>query len=186
MKEKLLDAAEALVQERGLNGVTFQDLADAVGLRKPSVFHHIKNRDDLVSALIERCGTKHGPQYAEVVERDLDAPQKLRQIAAIFEQGFKNGRPCLLASISSGLSTLSPDATEQLKDAAKASISRFAEVFAQGRREGTLEFEGSATDAATAFFAMLQGLQALCRAKGDIRAFKKTASSFIESLVHRS
>ena len=186
MKEKLLDAAESLVQERGLNGVTFQDLADAVGLRKPSVFHHIKNRDDLVSALIERCGSKHGTQYAEVVERDLDAPQKLRQIARIFEQGFKNGRPCLLASISSGISTLSPDATEQLKNAAKASISRFAEVFAQGRKDGTLEFEGSPTDAATAFFAMLQGLQALCRAKGDTKAFKKTASSFIESLVRES
>ena len=184
MKEKLLDAAEALVQERGLNGVTFQDLADAVGLRKPSVFHHIKNRDELVFALIDRCSTKHGPQYAKVIEQDVYAPEKLRRVASIFERGVKDGRPCLLASISSGISTLSPDATEQLKDAANASIGRFAEIFAQGRKEGSLEFEGSPIDAATGFFAMLQGLQALCRAKGDTRAFKKTSKSFIDSLTN--
>ncbi|MEM0927521.1 MAG: hypothetical protein AAGJ83_15860, partial [Planctomycetota bacterium] len=127
--------------------------------------------------------TKHGPQYAEVVELDLEAPEKLRRIAGIFEHGVKSGRPCLLASIASGISTLSPDATEHLKVAANASIRRFAEVFAQGRTEASLDFEGSPIDAATGFFAMLQGLQALCRAKGDTRAFKKTATSFIQSLT---
>ena len=182
MKEKLLDAAEEMVQSRGLNGVTFQDLADAVGLRKPSVFHHIRNKEELSSALIQRCGTKHGPQYAAVIEKDISAPEKLRQIAGIFEQGLKKGRPCLLASISSGLESLTPSASQQLRDAADASISRFAEVFAQGRREGSLSFEGSPTHAAMGFFAMMQGLQTLCRAKGDTRAFKKAASSFIDSI----
>ncbi len=92
MREKLLDAAEALVQSRGLNGVTFQDLADAVGLRKPSVFHHIRNKEELASALIERCSSKHGPQYASVVESHLSAPEKLRRVADIFEKGLKKGR----------------------------------------------------------------------------------------------
>ena len=33
------------------------------------------------------------------------------------------------------------------------------------------------------FFAMLQGLQTLCRAKGDLRAFKKAAASYIDSIT---
>ena len=36
-----------MVQDRGLNAVSFQDLADAVGLRKPSVFHHFRNKEEL-------------------------------------------------------------------------------------------------------------------------------------------
>lgn len=182
MREKLLDAAEGLVQSRGLNGVTFQDLADAVGLRKPSVFHHIRNKEELASALIERCNSKHGPQYARVVESDLSAPEKLRRVAEIFEEGLKNGRPCLLAAIGSGVESLSASSTQALREAANGAIGRFAEIFIQGRQEDSLTFEGSPTDAATSFFAMLQGLQTLCRAKGDTRAFKKAAASYIDSI----
>ena len=40
-----------MVQDRGLNAVSFQDLADAVGLRKPSVFHHFKNKEELYASL---------------------------------------------------------------------------------------------------------------------------------------
>ncbi|MEN1678030.1 MAG: TetR/AcrR family transcriptional regulator [Planctomycetota bacterium] len=182
MREKLLDAAEELVQSRGLNGVTFQDLADAVGLRKPSVFHHIRNREELASALIERCGTKHGPDYARVVESDASAPEKLRRVAEIFEMGLKNKRPCLLAAIGSGIESLSDASAEQLREAAGGAIDRFAEIFSQGRREETLDFEGAPKHAAMGFFAMLQGLQTLCRAKGDTRAFKKAAAAFIDSI----
>ena len=182
MREKLLDAAEELVQSRGLNGVTFQDLADAVGLRKPSVFHHIRNKEELACALIDRCSSKHGPQYASVVESELTAPEKLRRVAEIFEKGLKKGRPCLLAAIGSGIDSLSASSTQELKEAANGAIGRFAEIFKQGRQEDSLTFEGTPADAAMSFFAMLQGLQTLCRAKGDPRAFRKAAASYIDSI----
>ena len=56
-------------------------------------------------------------------------------------------------------------------------------IFAQGREEDSLEFEGAPEHAAMAFFAMLQGLQTLCRAKHDTRAFKKAAATYIDSIT---
>ncbi|MEW4486507.1 TetR/AcrR family transcriptional regulator [Thalassoglobus sp. JC818] len=183
MKEKLLDAAESLVQSRGLNAVTFQDIADAVGLRKPSVFHHIRNKEELVDALIDRCSTKHGPQYMEIVEKDTSAPEKLRQVAKVFETGLKQDRPCLLASLGGAADALTPTALAKLKQAAEAATGRFAMIFIQGRKEETLDFEGTPENAALAFFAMMQGLQTLCRVKGDTRAFKRAAAAYIDSIV---
>ena len=183
MREQILDAAESLVQSRGLNTVTFQDIADAVGLKKPSIFHHIKDREELALALIERCSTKHGPEYAAVIEKNLSAPEKLNQISKIFEDGIKTGRPCLLAAIGGGRETLSPTASSELQKVADAAVGRFAMIFTQGRKEGTLTFEGTPDAAATGFFAMLQGLQMLTRVKNDPRAFKKAASVFISSPV---
>lgn len=183
MREKLLDAAESLVQSRGLNAVTFQDLADTVGLRKPSVFHHIKNKEELALSLVERCSTKHGPQYAAVVEKDIPAPEKLTQIAKIFEDGLKKGRPCLLAALGGGMESLSPRVARELSHAAEGAVERFAMVFAQGREEGSIAFEGTPEHAAMGFFAMLQGLQTLCRAKGETRAFKKAAATYIDSIT---
>ena len=48
---------------------------------------------------------------------------------------------------------------------------------------GSLTFEGTPEHAAMAFFAMLQGLQTLCRAKSDVRAFKKAAATYIDSMA---
>jgi TetR/AcrR family transcriptional repressor of nem operon len=183
MKTKILDAAEQMVQDRGLNAVSFQDLADAVGLRKPSVFHHFRNKEELTLALIDRCATKHGPQYTEVVAKDISAPDKLRQIAKIFDYGLENRRPCLLAALGSSINTMPANAVEELHATAQGAVERFAVVFEQGRRDGTLKFEGEPELAAMAFFAMLQGLQVLSRAKNDPAAFGKAASAYIDSIT---
>jgi TetR/AcrR family transcriptional repressor of nem operon len=183
MKQKILEVAEQMVQDRGLNAVSFQDLADAVGLRKPSVFHHFKNKEELTLALIDRCTTKHGPQYAKVIASDNSAPQKLRLIAKIFEDGLINRRPCLMAALGAGINTMPVNAVEELHTSAQAAVERFAEVFEQGRRDGTLTFEGESELAAMSFFAMLQGLQILARAKNDSSAFSKAASTYIDSLA---
>ena len=49
-REDLLDVAQDLVQKRGLNAVSFQDLSDAVGIRKASVHHHFGNKAVMVQA----------------------------------------------------------------------------------------------------------------------------------------
>lgn len=182
MKEKILDAAEKMVQDRGLNAVSFQDLANAVGLRKASIFHHFPNKEAVARALIERCRSKYGPEYAAVVESKASAPEKLRALAAIFEKGLQNQRPCLLAALGSGVNTLPDVAVQELGETARGAVSRFALVFKQGRDEGTLQFSGEPTDAATGFFAMLQGLQVLVRASGDTSAFNSAANAYVDSI----
>ena len=62
----------------------------------------------------------------------------------------------------------------------------FAQVFQQGREEGTLEFVGQPEHAATGFFAMLQGLQTLTRTKDDTAAFKHAAKGYIDSITRKS
>ena len=51
MRERVLDAAEEMVQERGLAAVSVQQLADAVGLSNASVFHHVPNKQAVAEAL---------------------------------------------------------------------------------------------------------------------------------------
>ena len=154
-----------------------------MGLRKPSVFHHFRNKEELTLALIDRCATKHGPQYAEVVARDISAPEKLQLIAKIFEDGLVNRRPCLLAALGSSINTMPVNAVEELHATAQGAVERFSMVFEQGRRDGSLRFEGEPELAAMSFFAMLQGLQILARARDDAAAFGKAASAYIDTVT---
>lgn len=183
MKEKILDAAEKMVQDRGLNAVSFQHLADTVGLSKPSIFHHFRNKEALSRALIERCSCKYAPLYAEVIDGDGDAVAKLRGIAAIFADDLARDRLCLLGVMGNSVSTLTEDAREDLRRTAVGSIGLFTRVFTQGRAEGSLNFAGNPEDAATAFLGMMQGLQTLARAKNDLSSYHRSVESYIGTLT---
>ncbi|HDZ56899.1 MAG TPA: TetR/AcrR family transcriptional regulator [Pseudomonas xinjiangensis] len=52
-KTQILSIAADLLQKQSMNGFSLQDVADRVGIRKPSLFHHYRNKDALVADVIE-------------------------------------------------------------------------------------------------------------------------------------
>ncbi len=59
-REEILDEATQLFAERGYEGTSMADLAERVGLRKASLFHHFASKEVLYAAvlaqLVERVG----------------------------------------------------------------------------------------------------------------------------------
>lgn len=53
-KDAILDEATRLFAERGYAACSMADLAECVGLRKASLFHHFPSKDDLYGAVLER------------------------------------------------------------------------------------------------------------------------------------
>src|SRR6476469_10652878 len=47
-REELTRVAARLFAERGYQGTSLADLADALGLQKPSLYHHIDSKEDLL------------------------------------------------------------------------------------------------------------------------------------------
>ncbi len=51
---RILDAAEDLFASRGFAGTALRDVADAVGLRTPSLYNHFESKDALYEAVLAR------------------------------------------------------------------------------------------------------------------------------------
>jgi AcrR family transcriptional regulator len=47
-RDRILDAAEHLITEKGVFGFSLKDLAGPVGIRVPSIYKHFKNKDDVL------------------------------------------------------------------------------------------------------------------------------------------
>ncbi len=182
MREVILDQAETIVQAKGLEALSFQQLADATGLSKASVFHHFRNSEALAMALIGRCRTKYGAEYAGISAQKNSAPQKLRDITESFYKGLRKNRLCLLAALGSSQGSLSQPLQRELKETAEAALRTFTLIFAQGKEEGSLRFEGPPEVAARGFLALLQGMQQLARFSGDVPTFASTLDAYLAQL----
>jgi AcrR family transcriptional regulator len=57
MRAQILDAATRLFAARGFDGTALQDIADAVGIRKPSLLYHFPSKDALRHGVLEQMVT---------------------------------------------------------------------------------------------------------------------------------
>ena len=71
-RTELLIQAESLVRGRGWSGFSYADLAEAVGIRKASIHHHFRTKDDLGAALVDATLARRAYQANLGVLRTAD------------------------------------------------------------------------------------------------------------------
>ena len=76
-REEILDAAAELFTTRGFTSTSTRMIADAVGVRQASLYHHFATKDDMLAALL--VGTVDAPLACAVALRavTVDAPTAL-------------------------------------------------------------------------------------------------------------
>ncbi len=182
-RSRILVIAADLVQRVGVNAMSYQDISDAVGIRKASIHHHFSKKENLVDALLERCEISYGNNYQRIVDGSGRASDKLRKLAAVFEDGLSHKKLCLVGSISTGSNTLQESSRRILQGTIHNTVSIFAGVFEQGRREDSLAFSGTDEDAAFAFLSFLIGVQTVARSQGGVQSFRQATEVFISALL---
>lgn len=55
LRESLLEAADAVLAERGAHGITLRDVAKAAGVSHAAPYHHFSSLDDLLAAVAQRA-----------------------------------------------------------------------------------------------------------------------------------
>jgi len=178
-RTKILDVAEDLVQRVGLNAMSYKDISESVGIRKASIHHHFPKKEHLVDGLLERCAVSYGNNYLRIIAGKNQAPEKLRQLAAVFENGLNNNKLCLVGSISTDRNTLQGSSCHILQSTIENTVSIFAAVFEQGRLEESLAFTGTDSATAFAFFSFLVGVQTIARSHGGVQLFRQATKVFI-------
>jgi AcrR family transcriptional regulator len=83
-REAMVRAAQTMLEERGLTGVTMEGVAALAGVGKPTVYRHFGNRHELAMAALMRMAAPHGEtvRHSEPLE---ELKQQLLAMAALFE-----------------------------------------------------------------------------------------------------
>jgi TetR/AcrR family transcriptional regulator, transcriptional repressor for nem operon len=183
--DRIMEVMAELIQTRGYCAVSYQDIADAVGIRKASIHYHFPSKGDLGVAVIQKYNQQLLRQLAKMDEDpNATAADKLDAfIEPYLSFRGKDRRVCLCGALAGEYFAL--------PDAMQAEVTRFIEahqawltkLFEQSKANGSMKFDGSATQTARLFFGALQGALLVKRAAGDDSQILDVAAS-LKALLH--
>lgn len=76
-RDEILDAAEHLLVTRGYTAMTTNDLLDAVGIARGTLYHHFASKEQVLDGLIRRHGDRVLARLHSIIGSDLPAIPKL-------------------------------------------------------------------------------------------------------------
>jgi AcrR family transcriptional regulator len=77
LRDRILDAAEAVVLRQGIANLTLEAVASRAGLSKGGLLHHFPTKDRLVEGLVTRCADEWLEAVEEAGERAAPGPGRL-------------------------------------------------------------------------------------------------------------
>ncbi len=84
LRRSVLDAAARLFADRGYGSTNLQDIADALGMRRPSLYYYFSSKEKLLEALLEEVTYAIERQSTQIADQaDLEPEEALRLVIRI-------------------------------------------------------------------------------------------------------
>jgi TetR/AcrR family transcriptional regulator len=83
-KDNILACALRLFSAQGYDAVGVQDICDAAGIKKPTLYHYYHSKNGLLSALLEQYATALVEQVRTAAQYRHDLPLTLREVMRAF------------------------------------------------------------------------------------------------------
>ena len=156
-RTKILNSAQRLIQTRILEGFSFQDIADEVGIRKASLYHHFDSKDAVAIGVLKRGADWVTGQLDAT--KELAPPERLECYFDLFHDLHgKAERMCPGGSFASVLGAVSPAVQRALHAFTKMHLDWLEGVVREGAALGAFEIgEQAPRDVALQIFSSVQG-----------------------------
>ncbi|UCE90023.1 MAG: TetR/AcrR family transcriptional regulator [Pseudomonadota bacterium] len=173
-REQILDAAETLLQQRGFNAFSYQNISQPLGIRNAAVHYHFPTKGNLGAALIDRYRRRFHAWVAAHRRRGSDPATLLNGYFAIPLNYLRHDNcVCPLGVLEAEFNAI-PDDMRVATRALDAEIREFlAGVLRDGREQGQFQFAGLPEAKALVVVAALQGALQIARVAGPT-AFRDT------------
>lgn len=179
-RDTILKTAEDLVQTKSYSGFGFQELAEVVGIRKASVYHHFESKEALVSELVANSCEHIKELFVQLSA--LPGSKRLKYFLSAIGRNIGAGnRICPGAALIANWDSLPPQLKKTAAHLPDTYIKGFAEIIDAGRKDGSIRDGMPAEVLAKAIFASFQGAVMLARVSGNSDDYKIVMDSLLQT-----
>ena len=171
-----MNAAQRMIEKRSYLGFSFQDIADEIGIRKASLYHHFPSKEALGEEVIREATRKFrewtgGMHYA--------ADKKLKAYFLMYRNALHAGEGiCPAGALAPGWDCISDDLRNAVRDLRSTQVKWLA-----GLLEELKPAEKQPARLAAYIFAVCQGGLVAARMTEDVADFDDTLTLLKNSLI---
>jgi TetR/AcrR family transcriptional regulator, transcriptional repressor for nem operon len=167
-REAILAAARRTAQARGYNGLNFRDLADEVGIKAASIYHHFPSKADLGAAVAKRYWEDTAAGLESMLAQASDPVRCLRQYPDTFRRALENNnRMCLCSFMAAEYDDLPDAVKKEVQAFADVNVAWLSKVLSAADGVSPAESELRAR----AIFAAVAGAQLIARSRSDVSVY---------------
>ncbi len=85
-REDILEAAAQVFRQKGFHGASMEDIARAVNLQKPSLYHHVSSKQEILLVLLNRALELLLERISLICNQPIPADEKLRYMIRAYLQ----------------------------------------------------------------------------------------------------
>ncbi|CAM3992457.1 HTH tetR-type domain-containing protein [Bordetella tumbae] len=165
--EKILAAATRIAQAHGYGGLNLRALAEQVGIKAASLYHHFPSKAALAAAVARRYAEESVMTLEAILKESEGAEECLLRYPQTFRRSLENeNRICLCSFMTAEYDDLPAEVQKQVQAFADVNVDWLSKV---------LQMAGvkrkQAEQRARGIFAAVSGAQLMARGRADIKLF---------------
>lgn len=174
-REAILAAAKRTAQARGYNGLNFRDLADEVGIKAASIYHHFPSKADLAAAVARRYWEDSAAALETMLTETSDPVRCLREYPGTFRKALENNnRMCLCSFMAAEHDDLPEAVRKEVQIFADVNVAWLSKVLSAA----AVIKSGESEQRARAIFAAIAGAQLIARSRSDVALYDALIESY--------
>ncbi|MHB8884716.1 MAG: TetR/AcrR family transcriptional regulator [Methylovirgula sp.] len=180
-REKLLEAAQRIMQIKGFAATTVDEICDAAGLTKGAFFHHFKSKEDLGSAVVERfwSGLANALQSTTATDPDpLKRVYRMADLVAALSKRPPLSDGCLLGNFVQELSESHPALHSLCAQYFSEWAATIERDLSEAAKERGMMTRADAKELAEHFIALVEGGLILAKAHHEASTVSRSMEHF--------
>ena len=183
--DEIIRCARTLIVSGGYNGFSYADIAESVGIRKPSVHHHFPTKLNLVCMLVQQYRAEFAAGVAEIERRSADPLESIRAYVGFWEGCIAEPTSafCVCALLAAEIPSLPEQLVVELTAHFKELSEWLTSVLERGVRQGCIVLSGEVLSESETFMATIHGAMLSARAYRDPGIFQVIARNAVDKLT---
>ncbi|MEO1054707.1 MAG: TetR/AcrR family transcriptional regulator [Bacteroidota bacterium] len=161
-RDEVIESAMNLFWKKGFNGTSMQDLVDATGLGRSSIYNSFGSKMDFYLTALNRYNALNAEDFRKALLDSSDPLEAIENIFyAVLAQTFKDdeSKGCFIVNCKTEMFNADTGINRWLASNQEDSLNMFEELVKKGQYEGLINKNGTAKDYAYYLYSNLQGLR---------------------------
>ncbi|MEV5147175.1 TetR family transcriptional regulator C-terminal domain-containing protein [Streptomyces sp. NPDC052727] len=162
-REKILDAAQSLIELRGYSALGVAEICKTAGVPKGSFYYFFESKEALALTVIDEHWAAERRDWTRILKSDTEPLQRLRQLFEATEAEHRAGREnrgsiagCMLGNLSLEMCNQSETVRDRLKEIFEDQVDLIEAVVAEAQSRGEAAVSDT-RESARAVVAQLEG-----------------------------